>query len=270
MGVLLIIAVEIIASAIMVSHNPFNNHNILGTRLAQVEIPPNSPPPDSSPPPPQESPTQSPINETASPEPVPPPVDSFNTNKIENYPELSTPPVESPQDQPSSVPLPSSSAEKTSEQETVPTQPTVDFSSTQQTAVLDSDQLLTTPDSVSEKNAQAVQKEDEQLAQNTSPEAQASQLLNFTKDKPAQIDQSIRSDDFGSVNFAAARMSDFVDRIGEIIKNLPPSQGSSIKRNTENLCKKTDFLLKSVQLMVPESSEQDLEITRGKCLSISL
>lgn len=270
MGIILIIAVEIIASAIMVSHNPFNDHNILGTKLAQIEIPPDSSPQDSSLTPPQEAPVQSPTAETASPEPVSQPPDLFNTSNIENYPEPSIPPAESLQDQPSPTPLSSSSTENALEPETEPTLSTVDFSSTQQTAVLDPDQLLTTPDSVSEKNAQDVQKEEEQLAQNTSPEVQASLILNFTKDKPAQIDQSIRSDDFGSANFAVARMGDFVDRIQELIKNLPLSQGSSIKRDTENLCKKTDYLLKSVQLMVPESSEQDLEITRGKCLSISL
>lgn len=270
------IAVEIIASAIIISHKPLNTPNVLGTKLAQtVDVPPDqsaqadsspadNPPSDQPQTPPNDAPTPTQQPEP-SPQPTPPSPDSFSTNSMQNYPDTSPSPTEIPQDQPPSAP-----SDNTPGQESTNSQPLIDFSASQQTAVLDTNQILTTPESISEKRSQDVQKEEAQLAQKTSPESQAPLVLNIIKDKPVQIDLDIKSGDFGSANFAASRMGDFVDKIQEIIKNLPPYQSSSIKKDIENLCAKSDYLLKSAQLMVPENSEQDFEITRGKCLSINL
>jgi len=323
-GLIFVIALEVISAAIMVTKSPNLNSqkNILGIKIAQApDQPADAPPAETQPPTdnnsapsstsspadststqpsqepapttnetqPQNSPTDqstgtntpAPSPEGQNQEPNAQPVDPFASNSTDQYQNQNvtspTPesnqtntqtPAPTPQDQSTSKESPTPSPENNADASPSPT--TIDFSPNQTTAVLEPDQLLSTPDSISEKTNTQVKQEEEKFSQAATPKEQTDLLVGFAKDKINEINTTSQNNDYASLNFSALRLNSQIQKIQELAKNLPPNENLSLNKQLQNFCRQSDFTLKSTQLTVPESSEQDIEITRGTCLSINL
>ncbi len=276
--------------------------------LATDTTPPQPPPPPPPPPPPETpangtstqpspSPEASTTTQSPSPEATPPPTnatsspsptDPFAATSANDYPTTSPQPApaESPSPAPEASGQPQPSQSPNNESSPVPTptienpSPTatpttenlnpVDYSPTQTTALVDTNQLLSSPDSISEEVTNKTKDEETKIENTKAPQEKATLILDLAKDKVTQISQNSDQNDFAGANFQATRLTDQLQKVQDIIKTLPTGQSLQLTRQLQNFCKRSDFSLKSNQLIVPEQSEQDVEIARGQCLSTNL
>lgn len=137
------------------------------------------------------------------------------------------------------------------------------------TAITNPTEVLANPEAISPQSVAEVSKEEQKLNQTTDPAAQTKVLLDFSKDKVADINNFIKSDDQASVNFASQRFDQQLTRISDNLNNLSGDKAKSLRSQVADFCRQTDLSLKSAQLMVPEEAEQDLEINRARCLNLS-
>ncbi len=139
----------------------------------------------------------------------------------------------------------------------------------QTAAVLNPSDVLNSMEEISQQSQQEVAKEEQQINQTTDIADQTKLLINFSIDKIKDINDSIKSDDFATTNFASQRFNYNLDRAINNLQNLPVAQAKLLQKQLTNLCNQADFILKSAELSVPEEAEQDLEINRAKCLNLS-
>ncbi len=149
-----------------------------------------------------------------------------------------------------------------------PEQPTSPVSDQTQ-SVLDPDIAMSNPDNIGNQILQISKSQDQQLAQTTDPLAQSNLLVNFATDDIKQIENSIRQDNFASTNFISQRLNDKLDQSLANLPRLSAGQSSLAKQQLTDFCNQADLILRSAVLSVPEGSEQDLAINRGRCLSLS-
>lgn len=245
--------------------------NVLGVqRIAQVDDSP-SPSPESSDAslapadnsaPANPSPDQSPSNTQPTPTESPSDNPSLFNQEINPSPTRQDQNSTSgnPQGPPEAVPT-SSPADNSSQTEVV-LNPTA--------AVLNPNDLINSPDNINNQSVDKAKKEDDQLTQTADPESQTKLLIGFATDKVKDMSNFTKSDDFTSTNFAASRFNDQVDKAINNLNKLPPKKQAQVKKQLTNFCDQADSVLRSVQLSVPEQSEQDLEMARGQCQELQL
>lgn len=283
MGIVLLLAVQILTALVITVSAPKISKNILGVQLTQ-EVPPDQSPSDSSAPPssdqitPDQPPADQPPAATATTEPSPtttnvpiaPPSEVSPSPTSEQTPPQEPAASPSPAETtPASSPSPEPASESSlqqSKQDTAVSQ----LTDTQTTAVLNPDELLNSAEGLNKQMVADTQNEENKLSQTTTPSQQNKLLLEFAKDKVDDIEKSLKSDDFSAANFSAQRLTDQVNQVLDNLTKLSPTEASQTKKTLQNLCKNADFSLRSDELGVPEKSEQDLEITRGTCLSVNL
>ncbi len=285
MPFVLVVVLEVLAATLLTSlpHPKINNNRVLGEFINQEALPstPDSAPADPSPV--ETTPTDQPLDSspTLTPEPqtsptpssdvVPSAQDTFAASPIDQYPqELSSQQV-------STEPSPQTLNEQNntaSQESTTPENPQdtlanpVDFTPNQTTALLAPEDILSNPEVVNEVQQEKVKNEEDKISQESSPSGKVQLLLNFAQDKVTDLNQSLLTDDFATANFAALRLNDQVRQAAENVNVAQQAQDLKIQLKT--FCKKADFTLRSTELIVPQDSEQDLEIARGTCLSLQL
>lgn len=297
-----ILVAEIIFASIALNINPGNTNrrpllkqkqsNILGVQLAQTDSADNTqstPPSDSSvntndsqPPTEQTSQnSQTAADNSSSNNPAAPTQSSSNPayfNDIvntANQPEDTSTPqpqISESQQNPSETPrevtiVPSVSEGVSPEAEPSPTIP-VSFPN-QTAAVLDQNDLLNTPENINTQSIDEAEKEEDTISQTTDPEDQTKLLINFAVDKVKDINNFIETDDFASTNFASQRLNAQIDKAMENLANLTPAKAKQLQKQLANFCSQADYILKTVELSVPEDAEQDIEINRAKCMDIT-
>ncbi len=130
--------------------------------------------------------------------------------------------------------------------------------------------LISSPENINHESIEEAQKEEKKLAEAQTPAEQTELLIHFAKDKVRDIDTFLRIDDFASTNFAVQRLSLDIDKALETIQTMPLFQQFSLKKQLTSFCKQADEILRSAELLVPEESEQDIEMSRGACLNSQL
>lgn len=133
--------------------------------------------------------------------------------------------------------------------------------------ILNSSDIIGGPaEEVDEKTVENAQKQDEEIEKAKDPVQAGSLSIDFAKDSVKEAENHIRSDDFSTTSFVVQRISEQIDTA-----SFQTQKTGSAKLSGElsSLCRQTDLVLKSQQLVVPEEGEQDFEIVRGKCLNIT-
>ena len=301
------IAAQIIFSTLLLSASPATLPNIkhqvgrvLGVKIAQEVIPPESAPPpadaptptENTPAPDQTTPTTSaPVDNSSSsspdssaifdqsnqPEPSPTPEPTPAQNSTQSSPDALTTTPTSSQDStaalnqilnnPAPAPAPDQNLQQNQPETTQPTQQ--ESSVSQTVATLNPEEFTSSAENINPQVVEEVKKEEGKLDQLTDPQQQVEQLVTNSVDKIQDIHQTIIKDDFTDTNFASQRFNDQLDRTVAGLSNLPPAQGKSLKQQLITLCQKTlDPILRNAELSVPEDIEQDLEMNRGRCLAL--
>lgn len=147
---------------------------------------------------------------------------------------------------------------------------TGDTSNISQTTAVLNPSDTNSPDNLNNQSIDEVKKEDNQLAQTTDLTDQNKLLISFATDKVKNMTNFTKSDDFASTTFAAQRFNDQVDQAISNLSKLSPKEQSQAKVRLTNFCNQADSVIRSVQLSVPEGSEQDLEMARGQCQELQL
>lgn len=141
---------------------------------------------------------------------------------------------------------------------------------TQTQAVLSADDLINSPENISSKSIDEAKKEDDTIDQTTNPVEQNKLLINFATDKVKDMSNFTKSDDFASTNFAASRFNDQIDKAIGNLENLPAKDQVKLKKQLVNFCSQADKVLRTIELSVPQESEQDIQIARGQCQELEL
>ncbi len=251
--------------------------NVLGiSQLAQdTETPPSAPeapaaeqPPANPPPPPASEAPPS----TVAPQPEPGASAPSPTQEGSVPPAASSPPEPSGS---SSSPAPSGAetptlSPATSPQETGVTTPSPTLSpqsSVSQTdAVLNPENVINNTEHIDKESVDAVKKEEDSISQAQTSDEKEKLLITFAKDKVNDIEKNLKQDDFATTAFAAIRLTDEIDRAAQEIQLAPAAQREKLTQQVSDFCRDADLQLKNQQLSVPEESEQDMEISRAKCL----
>lgn len=153
----------------------------------------------------------------------------------------------------------SSSISTQSESNTVQTQ-----------AVLNPDELINSSDNINSQSITEAKKEDDQLAQTQDPKEQTNLLVTFATDKVKDMSNFTKSDDFTSTNFAAQRFNNQMDQAISNLDKLPKKDQAPVRQQLSNFCDQADSVLRTVELSVPEESEQDIQMARGQCQELKL
>ncbi len=226
--------------------------NVLGVqKIAQVDDSSVSPPIDSTQPIDQISTTPEPDASSPSPDQTAPSDQNLFDTEINP----------SPSNQEGSSANPNSSQES-------PANPEENF--TQTAAVLNPSDLINSPDNINSQSVDEAKKEEDQIAQTTDPIKQTELLINFAIDKVKDMNNFSKLDDFTSTNFAAQRFNDQMDQAIGNLDKFSPKDRTRLKKRLVNFCNQADLVLRTVELSVPEESEQDLQIARGQCQELSL
>ncbi len=136
---------------------------------------------------------------------------------------------------------------------------------TQTAVVLNPADLINSADNINSRSVEGVKKEEDQLRLATDPGDQTKLLISFATDKVKDMNNFIKVDDFASVSFATSRFNDQINQAINNLTTLSPKQQIQFKNQLINFCDQADKILRTVQLSVPEQSEQDLEMARGQC-----
>lgn len=140
----------------------------------------------------------------------------------------------------------------------------------QNMAVLNPQELTSSPENINPQSNDEANKEEEKLNQITDPKKQIEQLIINSVDKVKDIHENLVKDDFSTANFASQRFNDQIDRALDSLQSLPKIQADQFKKQMTKFCNQADLVLRNAQLAVPEDLEQDLEINRGRCLETQL
>ncbi len=146
----------------------------------------------------------------------------------------------------------------------------VETNTSQTQVILSPDDLINSPENIDDKSISKAKKEDDQITQATNPLEQTNLLINFATDKVKDMNNFIKSDDFSSTNFAASRFNEQIHQAIGNLEKLSPKDQVKLKKQLVNFCNQADQILRTVQLSVPEESEQDLQIARGQCMELQL
>ncbi len=255
--------------------------------------PPDQTPPSDTPPPDQGTPAETPPDQTLQPdtqtEPAPDNSDSLGTgsevvpnnpdtletpqdNSQETVPEQINPSAETPQ--PELVAPENSdngvqeSVQGTTEQnENLPADVADKLTNTEGLTSRDS---LTSPEDINNEIVQKSDLEENLLSQAPTIGEQENLLVQFSNEKVDDIENSVIAQDFSTVEFVTQRLNDQIDTFVENFSSLPPEEKLQLEEKFKKFSDEADTRLRSQQLVVPEGLEQDMEITRGKILSIDI
>lgn len=137
-------------------------------------------------------------------------------------------------------------------------------------AVLNPEELINSPDNINSQSVAEAKKEEEQLSQTQDPKEQTKLLVTFAADKVKDMSNFTKSDDFSSTNFAAQRFNSQIDQAISNLKKVPKKDQAPLKSQLQNFCNQADSVLRTVELSVPEESEQDIQMARGQCQELQL
>lgn len=141
---------------------------------------------------------------------------------------------------------------------------------TQTQAVLNPDDLITSSDNINIQSVTEAKKEDEQLNQISDPKEQTQTLITFATDKVRDMSSFSKSDDFSSTNFAASRFNEQIDKAINNLDKLPKQDQVKLRQQLVSFCSQADQVLRTVELSVPQKSEQDIQMARGQCQELQL
>lgn len=122
-------------------------------------------------------------------------------------------------------------------------------------------------DKLFEQTINEVQNENEQLDNAKTPQEQANLLVQFEANNVQTLNTNMNTNKFDDVAFTAEKLSYQIDKTIDIIQNLNPKDAQEFRNKIDTICKNTEYLLRPGELVVPESLEQTLEVTRGKCFN---
>lgn len=265
----IIIVIELVFTTGIVVF-PHKIANVLGTqKLAQVD--------DNVAPAPADTPATDTNSQPASDNSPPPPSAPADSTSPESSPNSAPAPADQTSTTPTadSTPAPAAATPESPSNPQAPAEPNAspnpaETSSGQTQAVLSPDDLINSPENISNKSIDEAKKEEDKLSQTTNLAEQTGLLINFATDKVRDMSNFTKSDDFASTNFAAQRFNDQIDQAISNLDKLPPKQQASFRKQMVNFCDQADKVLRTVALSVPEESEQDLQIARGQCQELNL
>ncbi len=145
--------------------------------------------------------------------------------------------------------------------------PLEEFTTTESEVLTDTG-TYTNPDNIDQTYADNAQIEDGQLAQVETPAEAVPLLIDFANENVNDIGTLIQDNDFTSANFVIQRLNDQVDQAMANIGGLTNQESAPLKQQLIKFSEEADKLFRSQQLVVPESLEQDFEISRGQFLNI--
>lgn len=288
----IIVALELVVTATILgfsSHPQALNNtkhqisNVLGVKIAQVDDSSDqtsadsnttSPTPDITTPASTDSTgsTASEANPTSSSDQV----NSSSSPAEQTNPESSSSPLETPRlfEQEINPSPTETNQNKPSggqvEQPPPPSQTSQTGDVTQTQAVLNADDLINSPDNISDQSVQEAKKEDEKISQISDPKQQTLTLITFATDKVKDMSNFTKANDFSSTNFAAQRFNNQIDQAISNLEKLPSKDQVRVKQQLINFCNQADQVLRTVELAVPQESEQDIQMARGQCQELQL
>lgn len=258
-----IIIVEIIGGIIAVL--PPRHDNVLGesdqNRLIAQAVDTPTPTPESI-----QTPTDTPIpNPTDTPATLP--TDTLTpipgTATAEPSPQLSptgtvtetVTPELSPSEQPSGQPEETISPSETPE-ETKPAE-----------AVIFKDVTSTLPsETISKQSKEETRIENEALDQAETPDEKADLLVQFGNTDVQDITSNTQQNNENEVDFHVDKLNSHLDQIQETLQQQP-AQPEIIKQQVTGLCQNAEPVLRQEALIVPDDTEQTIDIIRGKCFN---
>lgn len=147
--------------------------------------------------------------------------------------------------------------------------PSIEFTSQESQAISDAGSL-TNVDNIAPTEINKAQSEDAQLAQATTPEENASLLIDQVGNKTEDVSNLTENSDFTTTTFVTQRVDNQIDQALTEIGGLSPEAGAPLREKLVQLSETAEPIFRSEQLVVPDNLEQDLEIIRGKLLNIQL
>lgn len=246
--------------------------SIIAQDVQPTDTPQDQPPPSDTPPndqtPPSPASNQQPASNSQPTETPSPLATDIPLQDQVNYDQ--TNPQTSPEASPSETPLQSPSLPETPLPSELPS--TISESSSQlevanaSEIAINSDDLISSPIEVDKETQHKANQEDQSL-ENETPEKQQTLLINYASNKILDLAKTIKSDDYATTSFLTQRLNDQLDKAQNIIASNPTTANAG-RQSLKKFCSGADLILKTEQLAVPEELEQDIEITRGKCLNI--
>ncbi len=141
-------------------------------------------------------------------------------------------------------------------------------SASSNTEILTSTDVLTQPETINQEIVQKSALEEDMLAQASTKEQVGNILVQLANEKIDDINDSLSTKDFATVNYINQRLDNQIDAFTHNLQNLTLPQEQQLEQKFKIFSANAETELRSEQLVVPEGLEQDLEITRGKILSI--
>lgn len=121
---------------------------------------------------------------------------------------------------------------------------------------------------LTEQTVNDVTQQENQLNNAKLPEEQLNLLTNFATNSIQNVNTNLRINQYDDMAYFAQRFSQQIDTSINTIAELPQAKAIEYRNKLSELCKNTEYLLRSEQLVVPEDTEQTLYITRGKCFNL--
>ena len=126
---------------------------------------------------------------------------------------------------------------------------------------------VSTANTLSNQTVTNANNENKQLESTTTPQEKANMLVKFETNNLQTLHTNLKNSDFDDLAFNAGRLSHQIDKTIDTIQSLPPAESQAYRTKIDTICKNTDYLLRPSELALPESFEQAVQITRGKCFN---
>lgn len=163
---------------------------------------------------------------------------------------------EAPQETPTPIPTPPQDLPQVDE-----------LTSSSQQALLNTDDVISTPQKVDESSQNEAKQEDKTL-ENLSPNQQTQKLLEFSKSKILDIDRNLKEDDFSTTSFLAQRLDNQLSQVSDALSKTTGTQNTNLRKQVSDFCKQASLAMQSQETFVPEDMEQDIQIARGQCMAL--
>lgn len=253
----ILVSLELLVSVVLINTSPTsplatNIRHMVGQVLSEETIVPPEPTPTDTP---TQTPTETPLP-TETPTPIP---------------ETPTPTSqqETPTKTPTETPTVTQEAITTSPTEKPSPSPTPEVSENQNIqAVVNSNDIISTPHEVDQSTIENAQHEDTIIETAQTPAREVELLTDAVAQKAIDMDFTIKEDDFSTTSFLTQRLTAQIEQATDTLKEVTPRVQQQLKQSLIVTCNKTDTLLKTEQLSVPEDLEPDIEIARGLCLTL--
>ncbi len=130
------------------------------------------------------------------------------------------------------------------------------------------EEIQTNPEIINQDIIQKSALEEDMLSRASTKEQKGDLLVQLVNEKIDDINNSVGTKDFATLSYINQRLSDQIDVFTNNLQTLSPFKKKQLEQKFKIFSKNAETQLRSGQLVVPEELEQDLEITRGKILSI--